>query len=355
MSEGAVTRWRLLDALDSAPGGALVLVVAAAGYGKSTLLDQWAARSARATVVVRARAEDDAGGVLRAVADALAPVVPAAERLRSLGRRAEVDWACDLLPALMSLAATHAFALAIDDTHVVSSPSARELLSELARSWPAPSVLVLSGRERPPVPLVREPISAPTLILGEHDLDFDPAEVDAFLEAQGPGVSRAELLALTGGWPAGIRLTALLRDADLGGTEITVERYLSAHVLGAFSAHELDYLGYVACLAPATVAQIDLVLRRNDTAELLRSFEQRASPCSPCPGTPMHRWSSTRCSPRCSPPGSSATTRALARSWSRWPSTWRGAPTTSATPSSCSTASVSAMRSARSSTCPPSR
>ncbi|MEZ5138336.1 MAG: LuxR C-terminal-related transcriptional regulator [Acidimicrobiales bacterium] len=260
-----------------------MLVTASAGYGKSTLLQQWSDRTAQAAAVVGARSEDDAGRLLAAVAEALVPILPEAEHLASVARRAEADWACDTLPALMALASRHALALAIDDTHLLRSPSSRELLFEMARSWPAPSVLILAGRERPPVPLVRDRIAAPVIALGEPELDFDDDEIDALVADAELGLSRSELIERTGGWPAGIRLAALVRDADLGRGDITVERYLSAHVLAAFTPHELDYLGYVAALAPASVAQIDLVLRRNDTAAVLTALERRGLPMMTVP------------------------------------------------------------------------
>lgn len=285
-TEQVVTRWRLIDALEQAPAGSVVLLTAAAGYGKSTLLRQWAASSSRASVIVQASVDQDAELLGVAIVEALAAVLPAAAPLLERAQRVDVDWACDLVPYLFELASTHAIGLAIDDAHVLATPSSRELISVLAASWPGPSVLILSGRERPPVPLVRDRLAAPVVSLGERDLDFDDEELDQVREASGLAADRSELMELTGAWPAGIRLAALLRDADLHGDRISVEEYLTDHVLGAFSEHELDYLGHIATLAPAPARTIDLILRRNDTLTTLESLAARGLPMVQVPISP---------------------------------------------------------------------
>jgi LuxR family maltose regulon positive regulatory protein len=284
--DDVITRWRLIDEIEQAPPGALVLLVAAAGYGKSTLLQQWRDRTPRAAAVVVARPEDDAGSLVLAIARVLVRTVPEAADLLARAERAEVDWTCDLLPPLLALASERAIALAIDDAHVLTSPSSRELLAEMGRAWPRPSVLILSGRERPPVPLVRADLTSPVVVIGERDLDFDFDELEAVASTGRSRAGSAELMELTGGWPAGVRLAAMVRDEDFGGSAMTVERYLANLVLSSFSAHELDYLGYLALLAPARAEAIDAVLRRDDTLSSLRSLRRRGLPMVEVPDDP---------------------------------------------------------------------
>lgn len=285
-TQHTITRWRLIDALEQAGPGSLVLIVAAAGYGKSTLLRQWTGTTSRACAVVQASPQDDAVALATAIAEALVPVLPAAAPLRERALRAEVDWSCDLLPPLLELASATPVALAIDDAHVLATPSSREMLALMAERWPAPSLLVLSGRERPAVPLVRGRLGAPLVTLGERDLDFDERELEQVGAAPDLLVDREELLALTGGWPAGIRLAAIVRETDLHGTATSVEAFLTDHVLSAFSAHELDYLGHVATLAPATARTIDRVLQRDDTLEALGMLAARGLPMVQVPADP---------------------------------------------------------------------
>lgn len=276
---GPITRWRLVDGLEQAAGGSLILVVAAAGYGKSTLLQQWAANSSRAAAIVRATPDHDAERLCVEIAGALVPVLPAAAPLLERAGRSDPDWALELVPALLALASQHQIALAIDDTHQLASPSARELLAVLAADWPSPSVLVLSGRERPLVPLVRSRPNAPIHTVGERDLDFDEAELDQARRSLGIDADTSELLDLTGGWPAGIRLAAVVRNEQLpGGAPISVEGYLSEHVLASFTPHELDYLGHLAALAPVPASLVDRILHRDDTLETLRSLARRGLP-----------------------------------------------------------------------------
>ena len=281
VDELTITRWRLIDAIEGAPPGALILVVAGAGYGKSTLLHQWAARSGRACAVVQASADQDADQLGLAIAQALVKVVPAAGEMLERAERSDAAWTVDLLPQLLELASEQVVALAIDDVHVLASPSSTELLSVMARAWPAPSTLILSGRERPPVPLMRDHVAAPVVVIGEPDLDFDPSELeelDGRFGVGGPGERQGSVLELTGGWPAGIRLAALLRGTDLRSTEGTVESFLTAEVLSEFTPHELDYLGHVALLAPAPARVVDLVLHRNDTLATLQALQARGLP-----------------------------------------------------------------------------
>src|SRR3954454_21363311 len=71
---GFVARDALVERLIAAQAASLAMLVAPAGYGKSTLLTEWAARDSRPFAWVRIeRADDDPFELARSLARALAP------------------------------------------------------------------------------------------------------------------------------------------------------------------------------------------------------------------------------------------------------------------------------------------
>jgi LuxR family transcriptional regulator, maltose regulon positive regulatory protein len=150
--DGLITRTRLLDALAAAPGRAsLILLTAPAGYGKTTVLSQWAAEDSREFAWVTVD-EADADPVRLAGHVALAlhrihPLDPAVFRALAVG---------DQSPHLAALA--HLLAslrkwnrpgvLVLDDVHELRDVAAMNFLRALAAGLPAGFHLAVGSRLR---------------------------------------------------------------------------------------------------------------------------------------------------------------------------------------------------------------
>lgn len=285
---GNIIRERLIVRLNTIESDALVLLVAGAGYGKSTLLAQWAARSNRPISIASLKdADDDVRGLGLVIARTVASVVPEARSLVDRAAAPEPDWICDLLPELIAVAARHDFVLVLDDIHVVRSRSALKLLAAVAETWPAPNQLVLSGRTRPSFPIVRRRLGAAIRVVTGEDLDFDGDEIAELLARHDSDVKdAAKLLADTGGWPAGARLVAMRRLEQGGrhsGDSLTIDDFLDAYVLEDLAPQDADFLEHVAAVVPAPVALIERVLNRDDVLTVLRDLQHRGTPMMDLP------------------------------------------------------------------------
>lgn len=225
---GLVDRPQLRVRLDGAAGRRLTTVVAGAGFGKSTLLAEWAAGSRAAWYTVGP--EDAALPVLvRGLLDALRlrlPALPAAAVLGgSLGpdsdELAQADDMAAVLGELLDREVHADLVLVLDDLQELPAggPAAR-LVAGLCRHAPTRLHLVLSSRTDPPFPVARLRGRGQLLELDAGLLRFSVPETGALLAAA-LGPDGAELAGVlhrwTGGWPAATVLAAeslRLRPAD---------------------------------------------------------------------------------------------------------------------------------------------
>src|SRR5262249_21521483 len=149
---GTVRRSRLIDRLARGDPRPIVLVVAAAGYGKTTLLSQWAARNGQAFAWVSVDEPDnDPKVLLTYVAQALDEVEPIDQRvfaaLASPGSSVPGSVVPRLGAAFSSM--TSPVVLVLDDVHELHDRECRDALSVLAEHVPQGSRLGLAGRGWP--------------------------------------------------------------------------------------------------------------------------------------------------------------------------------------------------------------
>jgi LuxR family maltose regulon positive regulatory protein len=190
--ETEIPRLRLVDLLALRWGRPLTLLVAGAGFGKTTVLAQavrahlLAPRGIDAWVSCTALHGDPAA-LTAAVLDAL-PGPPDA--------RTPLDVLIRLAPLEVCLI--------FDDVHEIpaGSPGAA-LLRELVRTLPATAHLVLSGREQPDLPLARREAAGELIRIGAGELSFTDIEVCALARKLGREPALARPLR---GWPALVRL-----------------------------------------------------------------------------------------------------------------------------------------------------
>ena len=155
---GTVRRSALIERLaryDSCP---VVSVVAPAGYGKTTLLAQWAERKGQAFAWVSVDEPDNDPKVLLSyVAAALDAVEPVGERVFDALASPGSSVPGSVVPRLGSafLSMTKPVALVLDDVHVLHDPECRAAVSVLADHVPEGSRLVLAGRAEPPLRMAR--------------------------------------------------------------------------------------------------------------------------------------------------------------------------------------------------------
>ncbi len=155
---GAVYRSSVIDRLTRDNSRPVVSVVAPAGYGKTTLLSQWAERGGQAFAWVSVGETDNDPKVLPSyVAAALDAVEPIDGRVFDALASPVSSVPGSVVPRLEAAfwSMTTPVVLVLDDVHLLRDRECRDALSVLAEHVPAGSRMVLASREQPPLRLAR--------------------------------------------------------------------------------------------------------------------------------------------------------------------------------------------------------
>lgn len=204
-----VHRPRLVRRLMDGLRGSLTLVSAPPGFGKTTLLAEWAASKSRPIAwIALDGGDDDPGRFVANLAYAFAPLLKIGDLSASLPPQPALE---TLLGAVNKLDSETA--LVLDDYHVIQSAAVHALLVSLLEHLPARLRLVIATRADPPVPLARLRARGELTELRADDLRFTNEEAAKFLQ-EGMGISISpELVAMleskTEGWISGLQLAAL--------------------------------------------------------------------------------------------------------------------------------------------------
>jgi LuxR family maltose regulon positive regulatory protein len=251
---GSVPRVPLVNRL-RASRTPLVAVFAPAGYGKTTVLAQWADRDQRPFAWVTIDDDDNDPLVLaRYVASSLGRAQPVDAAVFD-ELQADEPWRQQALARLTSAfyAAPSPLVLVLDDVHGLRSRESSKVVAALAQHVPEGSTLVLAGRAPPRLPLARLRATGRLFELDGSDLALSGREADGLLRAVGvelaPGEA-AELWEWTEGWPAGTYLATLaLKDGAAearGPAAPRVDRFADEYFDLVLSRLEPDDLGFLA-------------------------------------------------------------------------------------------------------------
>jgi LuxR family maltose regulon positive regulatory protein len=278
---GLIRRAALLDRLVRPDGPLLVSVVAPGGYGKTTLLGQWAAECGRAFAWVTVdRDDNDAVLLAREIEAALR----SSGAVGSGGRAAIsssllVRTAVNRLRAMVS-ASTVPFVLVLDDVHELTSVETLDFLRELGRSMPEGSQLVLAGRSELPAVVAAARTSRDVLELDAADLALTDAEAHALLERVSPATpsERAdEYVRSAEGWAAGLYLLALAAPGDGPGGPGHPDRFVSDYLwsqhLASLPGEQLPFLLRSSVLDRMSGDLCDSALGRTGSARMLDELE----------------------------------------------------------------------------------
>ncbi len=281
----AVSRTSLINRL-RAVGKSVVVIVAPAGYGKTTLLSQWIERDARPAVWVSVDESDNdpavflscvAAGLDRALElDPPASDALAAPTWKSAAKR--------LASALLS--SEEPVLVAVDDAHLLFERDSLRVLDALACHLPPGATLALTARTQPRLPLARLRARGLLFELGADELAMNRQEARSLLRSLGAPASEEEIADLvhrTEGWPAGLylaglslgtagpRLPVAQAEAAFAGDHLFVADYLRLEFVSALTEAELSFLTRISVLDRFCRPLCAAVLgRTNVSAELDR-------------------------------------------------------------------------------------
>jgi LuxR family maltose regulon positive regulatory protein len=217
---GMVPRSALLEWLLAAPAARLLSVVAPLGYGKTTLLAQWAERRGARVAWVSVDQRDNDPAVLltylAAALDRVEPIDPGIFRaLASPGAAVAASLVPRFVAGLPSL--TRPVTVVLDNLELLANQECIDAVAEIALRLPDGSQLALASRARPSLPEVLSRPRGQVLEVGVDELAMDEREAQALLEHAGVrlgGAEVAELLERTAGWPVGLYLASFAVAAE---------------------------------------------------------------------------------------------------------------------------------------------
>ena len=293
--EGLVRRPRLLAKLDAGRDTPFVAIIAPAGYGKTSLLAEWAATERRPSAWLALEEwHDDAVVLVREIVSCLEEIEPVEAELVDLlaDPPPEAELALALPPLLAAALESRLqpFALILDDAHHVRSAPALQVLATIAEHLPRGSQLVLASRARPALPLGRLRAHRSLVELDAQEMAMTSTEAASLLRASGVRVGaaeRAELLARTEGWPAGLYLAALsareepdpsLALARFSGDDQVVAEYLKDEFLSELEPEEVELLVGTSVAERLSGPLCDAILGASGSAPTLERLAHGSLP-----------------------------------------------------------------------------
>ena len=268
-------RQRLLDWMAAKINSRLVLIVADAGHGKTTLLADWSRRTRFRTLWYRLDETDRDWVVFvnhvvaagREIDPEFAPNTMSLIRELGAGMGDRAAIVRTLLTEIRAWV-TVGTALLLDDYQVVDDvPEIREIVRELLVRGPERLTLVISTRLSPTLPLARLRALGEIAQLSTADLRFDRGEMERLFRETYRHPLEADLLEdlaqTTEGWAATLRLVetavrgrprdeirAVIR--SLSGRHGDLHDYLAEEVIGRMPVELQAFLERCALLQVAT-------------------------------------------------------------------------------------------------------
>ena len=291
-----VPRPRLSERLHAGAMGKLTVVVAPAGFGKTTVLSDFVAGRPVAWVSLDASDNDATRfwSYVLAALDTLHPGLGAgALALLQSPQPPPIETILTTLLNTLSASSTD-LALLLDDYHVIDATPIHHALAFLVDHLPPQLHLVIASRADLPLPLSRLRARGDLTEFRAADLRFTTEEAAAFLtEVMQLPLSSAAVVALearTEGWIAGLQFAALaMRDrsdldgfiAAFTGSNRFVVDYLAEEVLGQLLPEQQTFLLHISILDRLCAPLCDAVLldetavaRSRGSQDLLEQLER---------------------------------------------------------------------------------
>jgi LuxR family maltose regulon positive regulatory protein len=306
--EKLVRRSRLLGKLNEGRNTPLVAIVAPAGYGKTSLLTEWAGQDERTSMWLSLEKwHDEPTRLIREIFAGLQAVDSLDPHLLEALNNPTADLITVVLPALAVELERRAdpIVLILDDVHTLTNAGALHVLSAVAEHLPMGSQLVLASRTVPALPLGRLRAHGALLELGTKEMAMRPPEAASLLRSAHLKIDSADVDALverTEGWPVGLYLAAVCAReqpdataalARFSGEDHVVADYLRDEFLSELSAEEVEFLLDTSVMNSLSGPLCDAVLNTRGSACLLDRLARGNLPLEPIDRS--HDW--YRCHP----------------------------------------------------------
>jgi LuxR family maltose regulon positive regulatory protein len=288
-----VARPLLVERLEAGFRRKLSLVCAPAGFGKTTLLGEYAAQCQRPVSWLSLdEGDNDPTRFWTYIIAALQTIATdVGETHLAMLHSSQAPLTEAFLTGLINEITERptSCVLILDDLHVITEPQIHDGLAFLLENLPPTLHLILCSRADPPWPLARLRARGEMTELRAEDLRFTLQETTTFLnQALGLALSAEDVAALdtrTEGWIAGLQMAAIsmrgrqrmqpLHDLStfieaLTGSHRFILDYLVEEVLDQQPTDIREFLLKTSILERMTAGLCDAVLGRSDSQRILR-------------------------------------------------------------------------------------
>jgi LuxR family maltose regulon positive regulatory protein len=284
---GIVARTALVDRLAAAQAP-VITVVAPPGYGKTTLMAQWAERiGPRVAWVSCDDGDNDPVVLLSALAVALDRIEPIDPTI--FWALASSGAGVTVVPRFVSAVASmeRPVTVLLDHAEAVTNKQCLLAIAELVLHLPPGWRFALASRAGVPLPAARLRAQGGIVEIGAEDLAMGPLEAALLLKGAGADVDEArihDLLQRTEGWPAGLYIAALVmksgtRQDEVGftftGDDIFMGDYLRSELLDRVSGAEASFLTRTSVLDRMCGPLCDAILGEKGSGRVLEQMESR--------------------------------------------------------------------------------
>ena len=282
-----VARTALVERL-AATQAPVITVTAPPGYGKTTLMAQWAGQpGSRVAWLSCDDADNDPVVLLSALAialDRIGPVDPAIfPALASSGA------GVTMVPRLVSAVASvqPPVTVLLDQAEAVTNRQCRNAIAEFALRLPPGWRLALASRTEVPLPTARLRAQGGLLEVTADDLAMGAVEAGALMRGAGAQADEEglrDLLRRTEGWPTGLYIAALAMNSGtrrsaagftFTGDDVFMGDYLRSELLDRISGTEVSFLTRTSVLDRMSGSLCDAILGEPGSGAVLEQMEAR--------------------------------------------------------------------------------
>ncbi|MNO50627.1 Serine/threonine-protein kinase PknK [compost metagenome] len=280
-----LARARLLEQMENAGTAKLILIRAAAGFGKTTLLQQFRQRclaAGKPTLWINLDAADnDLQRFTLLIGNGLRTILPAdAQSAASSGQESQ-----DLLDLIAG--SETPFVTILDEFEVLQNPEVLSFIQQLLDALPGGSTLAMASRSTPGIGLGRIRARGQLLEIKPSDLRFTLEEAMEFIRDKRDLHLRdadiATLYKRTEGWIAGLYLASLsLKGRDdqadfissFSGSNLELAEYLTEDILSRQTEECREFLLQTSILGQFSASLCDAVTGRDDSRAMLEQLER---------------------------------------------------------------------------------
>jgi LuxR family transcriptional regulator, maltose regulon positive regulatory protein len=282
---GIVVRTALVERL-AATRAPVITAVAPPGYGKTTVMAQWAERIGPHVAWLSCDdGDNDPVVLLSALAVALDRIGPVDPEIFSALASSGAD--ITMVPRFVSAVALaqSPVTVILDHAEAITNRQCLNTIAELALRLPPGWQLALASRIAVSLPTARLRARGGILEITTGDLTMGAPEARSLLKGAGVETdepSLRDLLQRTEGWPTGLYIAALAiksgtRHGDVGftltGDDVYMGDYLRSELLGRISRAEASFLTRTSVLNQMCGSLCDAILDATGSTAVLEQME----------------------------------------------------------------------------------